>query len=212
MVAHYPHHCVRRVPRQAQKEPRPALLLSQAQKKRGPALLPGPTAPSMDLPVFAWRKPEGLRFRDPDSPAQASLPIRADPRILTASFVATSRRMSCFPLLLRFSPKAFRILIFRGPSWVGLLRAAWSPWGGNRPRKGGPTLPAPLADWSGFEFRRAITPRGSSSSILASIACRRRSGFPPLPHPSGRFRPSGEAGTSVPITTGICARFRFAQS
>ena len=31
-------------------------------KKRGPALLPAPTAPSMDLPVFASREPEGPHF------------------------------------------------------------------------------------------------------------------------------------------------------
>ena len=31
-------------------------------------------------------RPEGPHFHDPDSPAQASLPIRVDPRILTLSF------------------------------------------------------------------------------------------------------------------------------
>lgn len=78
--------------------------------------------------------------------------------------------------------KPFRTLNFHGPSWVGLLRAAWFPWGGNRPRKGGPTLPAPLADWSGSWFSSHHRPR---AALLRS------------PHPS----PAGGDRTFRPVLT-----------
>jgi hypothetical protein len=58
--------------------------------------------------------------------------------------------------------------------------------------EGRSTLPAPLPDW----------PRNTPKSIL--IACRRRSVLPSTSAPSCRCRPSGEAGTSVPITQGQC--------
>ena len=98
-------------------------------------------------------------------------------------FVAPSRRMACFCEVASLWPESLRFLNFHGPSWVDLLRAAWSPWGGNRPRKGEPTLPAPLADWSGLAIRCVFAPRGSSASYRASIACRRRSDLPSLPVP-----------------------------
>ena len=50
-------------------------------------------------------------------------------------------------------------------------------------------------------------PEGQFSFKPHSIACRRRSVLPSLAAPSCRCRPSGEAGTSVPITIGTWTRF-----
>ena len=95
--------------------------------------------------------------------------------------------------------------MFRGPSWVNPLRVPLcSPAEELRkPRRarGRSTLPAPLPDWPRNRPRRVF-----------HIACRRRSVLLSPAAPSCRCRPSGEAGTSVPITYDHAPRFRVAQA
>lgn len=109
---------------------------SAPKRKWGPALLPGPTAPRMDLPVFALAlSPRASRFHDPDSPAQASLPTRMDPRILTPSF---RRHIPKDALLLRTRFASARRLWrpdIPRPFLGWFPSRGLSPWGGNRPRK-----------------------------------------------------------------------------
>ena len=86
----------------------------------------------------------------------------------------------------------------------GPFHVALSPWGGNRPRTRKHLLFRRLLP-TGPEIRSLRhRPEGQFSFEPHSIACRRRSVLPSLAAPSCRCRPSGEAGTSVPITIGTC--------
>jgi len=76
---------------------------------------------------------------------------------------------------------------FRGPSWVGTLRVA-CPQGEPRTARGN-------ANSSG------ASSGGPTWAEALLIAIRWRSVLPSPAAPSFRFRPSGEAGTSVPITS-----------
>ena len=106
-------------------------------------------------------EPEGPPLCDPDSPAQASLPIRMDPRILTLSFP-------------RPIPKDARLLRKRFASARRLWRPdlprpflGWfpsrglSPWGGNRPRKARNQLFRRLLPTGPVLRSAASSPRGA---------------------------------------------------
>ena len=165
-------------------------------------MLPGPTAPSegfagvrdLDLSARRPKNPSSilahqLRRRFPsrrsEDPVPCSVQLPREPRP---------------PIPLRFGPKASATLMFRGPSWAGSLSRGLSPWGGNRLRKSEHQLFRRLLP-TGPKIRSPRhRPEGQFSFKPHSIACRRRSVLPSLAAPSCRCRPSGEAGTSVPIT------------
>ena len=167
-------------------------------RKWGPALLPAPTAPSEGSAgvrnLLKTRRPRPAL--DPGSPAQASLPIK--------------------PLPLARSPMAYLTappegsLVFR-PS--GLLKPKFQrkPSDFPRPFLGNPlSRPASLTSIPknlGSRVARQEDFSSGASSRQArkepespSHSCRRRSVHLSLPRPSCRCRPSGETGTSAPIT------------
>ena len=80
-------------------------------------------------------EPEGPPLCDPDSPAQASLPITMDPRILTLSFPRPIPKDG-LPLRKRFASarRLWRPDLSR-PFLGWSSSRGLSPWGGNRPRK-----------------------------------------------------------------------------
>ena len=134
---------------------------------------------------------------DPGSPAQASLSILAVQR--PGSLFGSAPERARPPISPPLGPKASRPSMFRGPSWVGpLFRGALSPAPGRestfRKRK--------------HQLFRRLLPTGPTRCVIAPrssasiIACRRRSVLLSPAAPSCRCRPSGEAGTSVPITIG----------
>lgn len=170
-------------------------------QKWGPALLPGPTAPSegfagvRDLVNWPEGPPTRLRSWRTSSGVASH---RGGPGTRILGGCAPERAWP--PIPLRLSPKASATSMFRGPSWAGPLLRGLSPWGGNRPRKRKHQLFRRLLP-TGPEFRSPRhRPEGQFGFELHSIACRRRSVLPSLAAPSCRCRPSGEAGTSVPIT------------
>jgi hypothetical protein len=88
--------------------------------------------------------------------------------------------------------------MFRGPSWVD---HSWRP---------ALLFPLPKKRSKPRRARGKINSSGASSRLAPKhseehlIACRRRSVLPSTSAPSCRCRPSGEAGTSVPITQEQC--------
>ena len=148
---------------------------------------PWPSNPKVQKPVL-----------DPGAPAQASLSITAVRR--PGSLFGSAPERASPPNSPPLGPKASATLMFRGPSWAGSLSRGLSPWGGNRLRKSEHQLFRRLLP-TGPEIRSPRhRPEGQFSFKPHSIACRRRSVLPSLAAPSCRCRPSGEAGTSVPIT------------
>jgi len=139
---------------------------------------------------------------DPGAPAQASLSTTAVRR--PGSLFGSAPERASPPNSPPLGPKASATLMFHAPSWAGSLPRGLSPWGGNCPRTRKHQLFRRLLP-TGPEFRPLRhRPEGQFCFELPSIACRRRSVLPSLAAPSCRCRPSGEAGTSVPITIGTC--------
>lgn len=165
-----------------------------------------PLRRALDLPVFVTlidqaRKPL-QPVLDPGAPAQASLPTTAVRR--PGSLFGSAPERASPPKSPPLGPKASATLMFHGPSWAGSLPRGFVSLGGKLPSyKEAPALPAPLADGPEFTSLRH-RPEGQFCFEPHSIACRRRSVLPSLAAPSCRCRPSGEAGTSVPITIGTC--------
>ena len=139
-------------------------LRSTPKRKWGPALLPAPTAPSEgSAGVRELDQTRRSPVLDPGSPAQASLPTMV---VRGSSHSRSSPHPEgCLASRTRFaSPEGFGALIFRGPSWAGPLPRGLSPWRGNRlSRQKAPTLPAPLAGWSGFRVSPRHRPEGQFS-------------------------------------------------
>ena len=143
---------------------------------------------------------------DPGAPAQASPPIV----VVRKDFIRPIRTTSREKLPVRRTSLTARR--FQPPDvprpflgWVPSTRPV--SLGGKPPSyKEAPALPAPLTGWSGATrlVRRVIAPKSSSASNrgLPSPAGGDRSFR--LAAPSCRCRPSGEAGTSVPITHEPC--------
>ncbi len=77
-------------------------------QKWGPALLPAPTAPSTDMPVFATRSAEASPSLDPDSPAQASLSIAAARESLAFPNFASRKKLHLGPLMPHPKTKQLR--------------------------------------------------------------------------------------------------------
>jgi len=173
-------------------------------------LLPAPTAPSTDMPVFVTRSAEASPSLDPGSPAQASLPIRPLPpreELNRSTRLRHPRvRWSVDPSSLpRTEVLGQSRPMFCGPSWVDhscvplCSRHSEERFEPRRAR-GRSTLPAPLPGWPRVRSRKSLC-----------IACRRRSDlwspaapFLPLPafrggrdrrpdHPS-TMHPSPESG------------------
>ena len=145
-------------------------------------------------------RPEGPPLRDPDSPAQASLPIKMDPGILTLSFPRPIPRDD--RLLRQRFASARRLWRPELPRpFLGWLPSrGLSPWGGNRPRKARNRLFRRLLPTGPVLSSAASSPRGA---VLLRFS---------RPSPVGgdrTFRPFlvfrslptlVEAGASVPIT------------
>ena len=127
-------------------------------------------------------RPEGLLLLDPNSPAQASL----------RTVVVPGGTFS----------------VFRGPSWADPPARRLLPGGNRVPHWKKPTLPAPLTGWS--EAILGPCPKALSFASLHRLPAEIGASVPSSP--SCRCRPSGEAGTSVPITMSLCAPARVAQS
>jgi hypothetical protein len=167
-------------------------------------LLPGPTAPSegfvgvrdLDCRTRRSRNPSSilthqLRRRFPpqrsEDPVPCSVRLPKEPRP---------------PIPLRLARRLPRPRCSAALLGLGPFHAALSPWGGNCPRTRTHQLFRRLLP-TGPEIRSPRhRPEGQFSFEPHSIACRRRSVLPSLAAPSCRCRPSGEAGTSVPITIG----------
>jgi hypothetical protein len=169
-------------------------------------LLPGPTAPSEG---FAGVRNLDLSARRPKNPSSIlahQLRRRFPPR-RSENPVPCSVRLPKelrFPIPLRLArrrprPRCSTALLGSGP-----FHAALSPWGGNRPRTRKHQLFRRLLPTGPEIHPLRHRPEGQFSLEPHSIACRRRSVLPSLAAPSCRCRPSGEAGTSVPITIGTC--------
>ena len=140
---------------------------NRAHKKWGPALLPGPTAPSegsagirnlvfdpkISRPVF-----------DPGSPAQASLSIAAARESLALPDFASRRMLRLVPLMLR--PKTMQLrcsaALLGATALVSALLAA-------------PKCLKPRFTRGDHLFRRLFPAGPRSSPKGLSIACRRRS-------------------------------------
>ena len=180
-----------------------------AHKKWGPALLPAPTAPSegsagVRSTLVPPRKRFGTPLLDPGSPAQASLPIVQRPLARSPADLldCAARRfagLSTGPAWRsNSSPKTVirAITARRSAALLGVttLESRFAHQVPKNPRaashKRRSPHPAPLPDWPRQE------PESSSHCLPAEI------GPSVLPHLSCRCRPSGEAGTSVPITRG----------
>jgi hypothetical protein len=185
----------------------PKRKLEPPKQKWGPALLPAPTAPSegsagVRSTLVPPRKRFGPPLLDPGSPAQASLPIVQRPLARSpADLVDCATRrfagLSTSPAWRsNSSPKTvIRAITARcSAALLGVTTLASrfahpvpkNPRAASRERRS--PHPAPLPDWPRQE------PESSSHCLPAEI------GPSVLPHPSCRCRPSGEAGTSVPIT------------
>jgi hypothetical protein len=161
-----------------------------------------PLRRAKDLPVFAtWSSnPKAQRpVLDPGAPAQASLPITAVQR--PGSLFGSAPERASPPNSPPHLPEGFSDLDVPRPflDWAPSTRPV--SLGGKPPSsKEAPALPAPLADWSGNPFaasspREAVQLRTSFHRLPAEIGP-----SVTLRDPSCRCRPSGEAGTSVPIT------------
>ena len=167
-------------------------------------MLPGPTAPSEG---FAGVRDLDCRTRRPRNPSSIlahQLRRRFPPRRSEDPVPCSVRlpRELLPPIPLRLArrlprPRCSTALLGLGPFHVAL-----SPWGGNCPRTRKHQLFRRLLP-TGPEIRSPRhRPCGQFSFEPHSIACRRRSVLPSPAAPSCRCRPSGEAGTSVPITIG----------
>ena len=71
-------------------------------------MLPAPTAPSTDMPVFVTRSAEASPSLDPGSPAQASLSIAAARESLAFPNFASRRKLDLGPLMPRPKTKQLR--------------------------------------------------------------------------------------------------------
>ena len=107
-----------------------------------------------------------------------------------------SRRLACLSTIGAWQSQSHPM--FRGPSWVD---HSWRP---------ALLFPLPKKRSKPRRARGKINSSGASSRLAPKrseehlIACRRRSVLPSTSAPSCRCRPSGEAGTSVPITQEQC--------
>jgi hypothetical protein len=174
----------------------------EPKKKWGPALLPGPTAPSegsagvRDLII----RPEGPTTRPRSWRTSSGVAFHhGGPK--TRFVVRFSSRKSLAPQFPSAGPKASATLMFHGPSWTGSLSRGLSPWGGNRLRK------------SEHQHFRRLLPTGPEIRSLRhrperqfslkphSIACRRRSVLPSLPHLL--------AVSGLPVRRGLPSRSRI---
>ncbi len=159
----------------------PPLPIFGSQKKWGPALLPAPTAPSTDMSVFATRSAEASPSLDPDSPAQASLPIAAARESLAFSSFPSRRKFRLGPLMSRPKAKQLRC----STALLGMITSA-SRFALPTPRGVGAASRKRKIISSGASSRLATNcPRGN-----APIACRQRSVLRSLPHLLAR-KPSG---------------------
>jgi len=151
-------------------------------QKWGPALLPAPTAPSTDMPVFATRSAEASPSLDPGSPAQASLSIAAARESLAFSSFPSRRKFRLGPLMSRPKTKQLRC----STALLGMITSA-------------SRFASPTEVLEAASRKRKIISSGASSQLATD--CPRRN----FPLPAGRDRFFGhcrpkEAATAVPIT------------
>ena len=152
------------------------------EKKWGPALLPAPTAPSTDMPVFVTRSAEASPSLDPGSPAQASLSIAAARESLAFSSFPSRRKFRLGPLMSRPKTKQLRC----STALLGMITSA-------------SRFASPTEVLEAASRKRKIISSGASSQLATN--CPRRN----FPLPAGRDRFFGhcrpkEAATAVPIT------------
>jgi hypothetical protein len=173
----------------------------EAQKKWGPALLPAPTAPSEGSAGVRNLVDRSFRTTHPLSilahqlrrrfPSCSSL-FRGVRLIYSTTWPEGSLVVrSAGPGRNRNSGQ--NRPMFCGPSWEILYRVPLrspSPRGGREPRRA-----------TGRSLFRRLFPAGPTRTRKFSpLPAGGDRTFGHLPRPSCRFRPSGEAGTAVPIT------------
>jgi hypothetical protein len=135
-------------------------------QKWGPALLPAPTAPSTDMPVFATRSAEASPSLDPGSPAQASLPIAAARESLAFPSFASRKKLHLGPLMPRPKTKQLRC----STALLGMTTSA---------SRFAPAVPknrrSRVAQKEDHLFRRLFPAGPELSPKERFIACRQRS-------------------------------------
>ena len=169
-------------PNRKQTQTGAAATMNRPKQKWGPALLPAPTAPSTDMPVFVTRSAEASPSLDPGSPAQASLSIAAARESLAFSSFPSRRKFRLGPLMSRPKTKQLRC----STALLGMITSA-------------SRFASPTEVLEAASRKRKIISSGASSRLAPDRARR------PSPLPAGRDRNFGhrrpkEAATAVPIT------------
>ena len=150
----------------------------------------------------------GTPLLDPGSPAQATprilqLPLARSPLTYSTARPEGSLVFRSAGLALELRSEDRRPVqnrpMFRGPSWDNLSRVPLRSPSASPPKR--LAVRSRVARQEDHLFRR-LFPAGPASTPerASALPAGRDRTFGHLPHPSCRCRPSGEAGTAVPIT------------